>query len=71
MNIRYPLYEGVYRILTDIFFQFHIPVILMFMNNLNGKGRTTIRNLSFFVASSCVCARVLPVATVLRERYRL
>ena len=55
----------------DIFFQFHIPAILMFMNNLNGKGRTTIRNLSFFVASSCVCARVLPEVTALRERYRL
>ena len=55
----------------DTFFHFHIPAILMFMNNLNGKGRTTIRNLSFFVSFSCVCARVLPEITALRERCRL
>ena len=55
----------------NIFFQFHIPAILMFMNNLNGKGRTIIRILSSFVSSSCVCARVLPEVTALRERCRL
>ena len=54
----------------NIFFQFHIPAILMFMNNLNGKGRTIIRILSSFVSSSCVCARVLPEVTALRERCR-
>ena len=54
----------------DTFFHFHIPAILMFMNNLNEKGRTTIRNLSSFV-SSCACAKVLPEVTALRERYRL
>ena len=54
----------------DIFFQFHIPAILMFMNNLNGQGLATARILSSF-SFSCVCARVLPEITALREQCRL